>query len=46
LSYDEIAAELGLNAKTVSSRLSKCLGRLEIIMSKLLCDGKSARFTV
>src|SRR6266480_954398 len=28
LSYDEIAAELRLNAKTVSSRLSKCLGRL------------------
>src|SRR2546423_835547 len=28
LSYDEIAAELRLNAKTVSSRLSKCLDRL------------------
>src|SRR6201986_2590286 len=26
LSYDEIAAELRLNPKTVSSRLSKCLG--------------------
>jgi RNA polymerase sigma-70 factor (ECF subfamily) len=46
LSYDEIAAELNLNSKTVSSRLSKCLGRLEIIMNKMLCDGKSARFTV
>ena len=28
LSYDEIAAELRLNSKTVSSRLSKCLDRL------------------
>jgi RNA polymerase sigma-70 factor (ECF subfamily) len=46
LSYDEIAAELSLNSKTVSSRLSKCLGRLEKIMNKMLCDGKSARFTV
>lgn len=46
LSYDEIAAELSLNSKTVSSRLSKCLGHLEKIMNKVLCDGKSARFTV
>jgi RNA polymerase sigma-70 factor (ECF subfamily) len=46
LSYDEIAAELGLNAKTVSSRLSKCLGRLETILSKSLYEGKAARFTV
>jgi RNA polymerase sigma-70 factor (ECF subfamily) len=46
LSYDEIAAELGLNSKTVSSRLSKCLGQLEKTMNKMLCDGKSARFTV
>jgi RNA polymerase sigma-70 factor (ECF subfamily) len=46
LSYDEIAAELNLNPKTVSSRLSKCLGHLEKIMTKMLCDGKSARFTV
>ena len=28
LSYDEIASELRLNPKTVSSRLSKCLDRL------------------
>ena len=28
LSYEEIAAELDLNAKTVSSRLSKCMDRL------------------
>ena len=29
LSYEEIAAELRLNPKTVSSRLSKCLDKLE-----------------
>jgi len=46
LSYDEIGAELNLNSKTVGSRLSKCLGRLEKIMKKMLCDGNSARFTV
>jgi RNA polymerase sigma-70 factor (ECF subfamily) len=46
LSYDEIGAELNINSKTVSSRLSKCLGQLEIIMTKLFCDGESARFTV
>lgn len=31
LSYEEIAATLRLNVKTVSSRLSKCLDRLEQI---------------
>jgi RNA polymerase sigma-70 factor (ECF subfamily) len=31
LSYDEIARELQMNAKTVSSRLSKCLDKLEEI---------------
>jgi len=31
LSYEEISATLKLNAKTVSSRLSKCLDRLEEI---------------
>jgi RNA polymerase sigma-70 factor, ECF subfamily len=31
LSYDEIGAELDLNPKTVSSRLSKCLDKLEEI---------------
>jgi RNA polymerase sigma-70 factor (ECF subfamily) len=31
LSYDELADELKLNPKTVSSRLSKCLDRLEKI---------------
>jgi len=35
LSYDEIAAELRLNAKTVSSRLSKCLDKLEALARPL-----------
>ena len=35
LSYDEIAAELRLNPKTVSSRLSKCLDRLFIIAQEI-----------
>ena len=46
LSYDEIAAELNLNSKTVSSRLSKCLHHLEKTMTKMLSDGKSAPFSV
>jgi RNA polymerase sigma factor (sigma-70 family) len=32
LSYEELSATLNLNPKTVSSRLSKCLDRLEEIM--------------
>src|SRR6476646_1573840 len=36
LSYDEIAAELRLNPKTVSSRLSKCLDRLLIVAKEIL----------
>ena len=36
LSYDEIATELRLNPKTVSSRLSKCLDRLLIIAKEIL----------
>lgn len=32
LSYEELSATLSLNPKTVSSRLSKCLDRLEEIM--------------
>jgi len=32
LSYDELSATLNLNPKTVSSRLSKCLDRLEELM--------------
>jgi len=33
LSYDEIALELKVNPKTVSSRLSRCLGELEGILT-------------
>ncbi len=36
LSYGEIAAELRLNPKTVSSRLSKCLDRLGTIAKEIL----------
>jgi RNA polymerase sigma-70 factor (ECF subfamily) len=35
LSYEELSATLDLNLKTVSSRLSKCLDRLEEIARKL-----------
>jgi RNA polymerase sigma-70 factor (ECF subfamily) len=35
LSYEELSATLGLNPKTVSSRLSKCLDRLEEIARKI-----------
>ena len=35
LSYDEIAAELRLNPKTVSSRLSKCLDQLGAIAKQI-----------
>jgi RNA polymerase sigma-70 factor, ECF subfamily len=35
LSYEELSAELDLNPKTVSSRLSKCLDKLEIIACKI-----------
>ncbi len=35
LSYEEIARELKLNAKTVSSRLSKCLDRLQTVAKKV-----------
>lgn len=34
LSYEEIAATLELNPKTVSSRLSKCLDKLEAVAAK------------
>jgi len=34
LSYEEIAASLRLNPKTVSSRLSKCLDKLELAAEK------------
>ena len=35
LSYAEIAAELQLNPKTVSSRLSKCLDKLTLVAKKI-----------
>ena len=41
LSYEEISRELKLNPKTVSSRLSKCLDRLEEIVRKYFSRGKS-----
>ena len=42
LSYEEISRVLKLNAKTVSSRLSKCLDRLEVIAGQLFARGKPA----
>ncbi|HWD20045.1 MAG TPA: sigma-70 family RNA polymerase sigma factor [Verrucomicrobiae bacterium] len=46
LSYEEISTALGLNPKTVSSRLSKCLDRLEAIASRLFEGKKTAPFSV
>jgi RNA polymerase sigma-70 factor (ECF subfamily) len=40
LSYEEIAASLKLNVKTVSSRLSKCLDRLEAVARELFSREK------
>lgn len=44
LSYDEIGASLDLNPKTVSSRLSKCLDKLEIIAREIFSGEKSSLF--
>jgi RNA polymerase sigma-70 factor, ECF subfamily len=44
LSYDEISLSLSLNPKTVSSRLSKCLDRLEGIARPIFGRGKPAPF--
>jgi RNA polymerase sigma-70 factor, ECF subfamily len=44
LSYDEISHTLGLNPKTVSSRLSKCLDRMEGIARRIFARGKPAPF--
>lgn len=44
LSYDELSAELRLNPKTVSSRLSKCLDRLEEIVRRIFSGEKSPAF--
>jgi RNA polymerase sigma-70 factor (ECF subfamily) len=40
LSYEEIAGDLGLNPKTVSSRLSKCLDKLEAVTRAVLLREK------
>jgi len=44
LSYEELSRELNLNPKTVSSRLSKCLGRLEAVARRVFFREKSAAF--
>ena len=44
LSYDELSRELKLNPKTVSSRLSKCLDKLEAITRKIFSGEKSGVF--
>ncbi|MGD0262228.1 MAG: sigma-70 family RNA polymerase sigma factor [Verrucomicrobiota bacterium] len=44
LSYDEISRSLNLTTKTVSSRLSKCLDRLEAIARKVFAREKPAAF--
>jgi len=44
LSYDEISRSLRLNPKTVSSRLSKCLDRLEKIAREIFSGEKSDLF--
>lgn len=42
LSYEEISDALKLNAKTVSSRLSKCLDRLERVAREIFSQEKPA----
>lgn len=44
LSYEEISQSLGLNVKTVSSRLSKCLDRLEQILRRMFAGEQSPAF--
>lgn len=46
LSYEEIAASLRLNPKTVSSRLSKCLDKLEMAARTLLNREKKTSTSV
>ena len=41
LNYHEISAELELNEKTVSSRLSKCRGKLEVVVRRLFYREKT-----
>ena len=44
LSYEELSKELRINVKTVSSRLSKCLDRLEEIARGIFSQEKPAAF--
>ena len=44
LSYEELSDALQLNPKTVSSRLSKCLDRLELIARKIFAGENSPVF--
>jgi RNA polymerase sigma-70 factor, ECF subfamily len=44
LSYEELSGTLKLNPKTVSSRLSKCLDRLEGLARKVFSREKSGAF--
>lgn len=44
LSYEELSRDLQLNPKTVSSRLSKCLDKLEAIARKIFSGEKTAAF--
>jgi RNA polymerase sigma-70 factor (ECF subfamily) len=46
LSYEELSAALQLNPKTVSSRLSKCLDRLELVAKSVFAGENPARFPV
>ena len=46
LSYEEISAGLKLNVKTVSSRLSKCLNRLETFLAPIYSGKGSGPFPV
>jgi RNA polymerase sigma-70 factor (ECF subfamily) len=46
LSYEEISGALKLNSKTVSSRLSKCLGQLEKIARVVFSGMKPGPFPV
>ena len=41
LSYEEIAVSLELNPKTVSSRLSKCLDKLEVVTRTLMARAEA-----
>jgi RNA polymerase sigma-70 factor (ECF subfamily) len=44
LSYEELSIELKLNPKTVSSRLSKCLDRLEDVARRIFSGEKAGVF--